>query len=704
MTWLTTPHRRLSQSLGWLLIALFVFSSFAFSVEASEPLHPNREHALVGRLVSKLLTQYHYNHRSLDDAVSAEHFDFYLKFLDRNRYYFLASDIERFKEYEHQLDDALFGGNLEPAFLIFNTYKERVLERSQYVAERLKEPFDFSVNETYDLDREEAPWATSREELNELWRKRLKHEALNLKLSGKEDWESIQTTLEQRYTNYQKRVEQFNSEDVFQLFMNALSQAYDPHTSYLSPITSENFEIQMSLSFEGIGAQLTSEGDYTKVVRILPGGPADKSEQLWANDKIVGVGQGEDGEIVDVIGMKLDDVVQMIRGPKGSKVVLEIIPAQSPPGSPTKTVSLVRDKIDLVERQAKKEIIELKHEDKTYRLGVITIPSFYSDLEAQQRGETEYRSTTRDVRRLLTELKQENVDGLLIDLRQNGGGSLQEAIELSGLFIDEGPIVQVRNSFDAIKVETDPDPGALYDGPLAVLVDRYSASASEIFAAATQDYGRAVVLGGQTYGKGTVQNLLRLDRFIRSREHEFGQLKVTFAKFYRITGGTTQHRGVIPDIIYPSIYDEWEVGESAQPNALPWDQVQPAEFDPVDFVTKYLPTLRKKSSHRVQDNPEFEYIRQDIEHYRKENAEEEISLLESRRRAEREENHARELARINQRRKKKGLPPLGPDDEIPRTEKAPDAMRQESLRVLADLVNLSGSLKTAQISVEEENK
>jgi carboxyl-terminal processing protease len=391
----------------------------------------------------------------------------------------------------------------------------------------------------------------------------------------------------------------------------------------------------------------------------------------------------------DVIGMRLDDVVQKIRGKKETVVRLELIPAGSTPGSPTRTIRLVRDKIILKDRAARSDTVEVSHEGRKYRIGVITIPTFYLDFEARQRGEDNYESTTRDVRRLLAELKGAQVDGILIDLRSNGGGSLQEAIELTGLFIKDGPVVQVRNSNGAVEQQRDPDPEIVYDGPLAVLVNRISASASEIFAAAIQDYKRGVVIGEQTYGKGTVQNLVDLNRVIRSGDDKYGQLKVTMAKFYRINGGTTQHSGVLPDIIFPSVFDEMDYGESKEKHALPWDQIASARYTPQDYAAKYLSTLRVRSQKRVATNVEFRYLAQDIERIKQENAENSISLQETVRKGERDQLETQKLARVNERRKTKGLPPLKKGDAIPKEDDAPDILRGESTNILADLIALS---------------
>ncbi|MCI0697241.1 carboxy terminal-processing peptidase [candidate division KSB1 bacterium] len=654
----------------------------------ADDLTPERQHPLVAKVLTTLLKQYHYNHSTLNDSVSSELLDSYVRLLDPNRLYFLAADIAAFEKYRRVLDDSLLNGNVGPAFLIFNKFKQRSDERLAHVSRLLEKDFDFTLAEKYPPNRENAKWATGPEELDENWRKRIKNEALELKLAGK-DWTGIASTLDKRYTNFRRRIEQLDAEDVFQFFMNALSEYYDPHTNYMSPINAENFNIGMSLSLEGIGALLNTEDEYTKVVEIVAGGPADRSKQLWSNDKIVGVAQGDDGKMVDVIGMRLDDVVQMIRGKKETVVRLEIIPAGSPAGSPTKIIRLVRDKVVRQEAAAKSDTIEIMQDGQKHKIGVITIPAFYSDFEGRQRGDDNYKSTTRDVRRLLAELKGAQVDGILIDLRRNGGGSLQEAIELTGLFIKDGPVVQVRNSDGEIDQHRDPDPGIVYDGPLTVMVDRVSASASEIFAAAIQDYKRGVVLGAQTYGKGTVQNLLDLNRVIRSNDAKYGQLKVTMAKFYRINGGTTQHRGVIPDIVFPSIYDETDFGESTEKHALSWDQIPPARYVPEDRVSKYLSALRLKSQKRTAGNAEFRYLAEDLAHLQRENAENAVSLQETVRKNEREQLETQRLARVNERRKAKGLAPLKKGETIPRDDNAPDFLREEGAHVLADLIALS---------------
>lgn len=703
-TKLTTASTKLTALLFFLLLftSAILFQS-ASSTNTDVPLKPEKKHTIESQVIANLLRQYHYNHQKINDTVSSELLDAYLDMFDRNHLYFLQSDIDSFEKYRTVLDDDIHEGNLEPAYHIFNVFHERLNQRIAFTENRLQTAFDFTKNESYQLDRSEAPWAATTNELDELWKKKLKNEALNLKLAGKK-LEDIQTTLQKRYHNFQKRIDQYNSEDVFKSFMNALSETFDPHTSYFSPRSAENFNIDMSLSLEGIGAQLTTEDEYTKIVRIITGGPADRGKQLWANDYIVGVAQGKDGEMVDVIGMRLDDVVQKIRGPKGSIVRLEVIPAGSPAGSPHKEVSIVRDKVVLEERAAKSDTVEFMHNGENVKLGIITIPSFYVDLNAQARGEKDYKSTTRDVRRLLKDLQGAGVDGIIIDLRRDGGGSLQEAIELSGLFIKDGPIVQVRNSVGSKRVEMDPDPNLVYGGPLAVMVDRFSASASEIFASAIQDYGRGLILGSQTYGKGTVQNLLGLNRFISLKDNKLGQMKITIAKFYRITGGTTQNRGVIPDINFPSIYNEMTYyGENNQPHALPWDEISPAIYTPVDEVSMYLSQLRLKSQKRTMKNPEFQYIREDIERYKEEENKNAVSLNEADRKLKRKQLDDIKYKRANERRLAKGLKSLKEGDKIPKEDEAPDSILKESEQIVADYISLSAESRKSEIAKGNNN-
>lgn len=684
-----------------LLLALLLLVLLPLQAVAAEKILPEPYHPEVSKAIARLLFRFHYEHYVLNDSLSSEIFDRYIDDLDHNKSYFLASDIERFEPYRYKLDDFVKSGNLDAPYEIFDVYRRRVEERVAYAIAHLQQPFDFTKDEYYQFDRGDSPWPRTPQELDELWRKRLKNEALNLKLNGK-DWDGVVDVLTKRYENFRKRINQYKSEDVFQLFMNAVAASYDPHTSYFSPITSENFRIQMSLSYEGIGARLVEEYDYTKVVEIIPGGPADLSNELHPNDRIIGVGQGPDGEIVDVIGWRLDDVVQLIRGKRGTVVRLQVLPADAEPGEAPKIITLVRDKVKLEEQAAKGEVLELDHEGKHYKIGVIKIPTFYSDINAQERGDRDYKSTARDVRRILLDLESKNIDGVLMDLRGNGGGSLQEAIEVTGLFIKEGPVVQIRNSDGRINLGQDPDPNVVYDGPLAVLVDRLSASASEIFAAAIQDYGRGLVIGSQTFGKGTVQNLIPLDQFLRHIDERLGQLKITVAKFYRIDGGSTQHRGVMPDILLPSIYSQMDIGESSRPNALAWDKIRPTRYQPVQDLSSYLPKLRIRHKLRADQNQEFKFLQEDIDASRKDRERKVISLNEEVRKAEREKAKQKRQERERLRKLAKGkLPSQQKKAESEAKENEDDAsgdfILEEAARILADFVILSGSSLTGSV-------
>lgn len=676
--------RFLSFSVIVVLLGLF---SLGMQAEASVLLEPERQHPMVAKLVVKLLEKEHYEKYTVTDSISEKQYLQFLNILDHNKSFFLASDVDRFNRFRYQLDDYMNSGNVDPAYYIFNTFVERVDQRVEYVKKCLETPFDFTINEFYEPDREAAAWPQTIEELDEIWRKRLKYEALSLKLANKE-WDSIASTLTKRYHNFQKRIEEYSSEDVFQIFMTSLAESFDPHSGYMSPFDSDNFGIRMSLSFQGIGAQLSSEDDYTRVVEIIPGGPAARGGELKPNDKIVGVGQGDDGDIVDVIGMRLDDVVLKIRGKKNTVVRLEIIPADAPPGSPTEIIRIVRDEVVLKEREAKSDTVEMEFNGHQSKLGVIKIPSFYADYKSRQKGIRDYRSTTNDVRRLIQDLEAAGAEGIIIDLRRNTGGFLQEAISLTGLFIETGPVVQVRRSNGRVEVERDNDVDVEYDGPLVVLVDRFSASASEIFAAAIQDYKRGVVVGSQTFGKGTVQTLVRLNNYLPYYKGKLGQVRVTMAKFYRIAGGSTQHTGVIPDIRLPSIYNEMDIGESKEPNALLWDEINSARFEKTNDVTTYLSTLKERSRNRTLIDPEFNYLLEDIEDFKAEKEKETVSLNEAVRRAEREQREADELKRLNERRVARGLKPLAKGEKVPDDEKLDlDPWLEEAERILVDFID-----------------
>ena len=563
----------------------------------SKELTPLPIHTVTTKNIVKALASRHYVATSLNDNLSERIFDTYINDLDPSKSYFLQADIDMFTRYRESMDDALKRGNLSPAFDIFNRYQERVISRFEKILTLLSAEtmtFDFTKEETLLVNRDDSPWAKSEEELDKLWRKRIKNAFLNLKLTDKKS-DKIQTLLHKRFSNRLTRSLQTNSEDVYQIYMNAFTKTYDPHTSYFSPRTSENFNINMSLSLEGIGAVLQLEDEYTQVVSLVTAGPADKAGVLKPNDKIIAVGQGIDGELVDVIGWRLDEVVRLIRGPKGSIVRLDIISSSDVDSQP-KTISIVRNKVELEEQSAKSEIIEIEQFGALHKIGVVSIPTFYVDFQALQRGDKNYKSTTRDVKNLISDLQKNDVDGIVIDLRNNGGGSLQEAKLLTGLFITRGPTVQIRSKRDRVDILDDRDASIMYDGPLAVLVNRLSASASEIFAGAIQDYERGLIIGSQTFGKGTVQSLLPLSR---------GQLKLTQAKFYRISGESTQERGIIPDVIYPSRYDPESIGESTLDAPLPWDRINPTNFRPRNSINYMIQELRSLHCQRVSKNAKY---------------------------------------------------------------------------------------------------
>jgi carboxyl-terminal processing protease len=548
---------------------------------------------------------------------------------------------------------------------------------------------DFTVDEEYEFDREDSPWASTEAELDEIWRRRVKNDALSLALAEK-PWAEIQDTLNKRYSRFLRRMDQIKSDDVFETFMNSFAHTLDPHSSYLSPRSSEEYRIQMSLSYFGIGASLQIEDDYVKVVNIIPGGPADISGALQPEDRITAVAQGEDGELVDVIGWRLDDVVQLIRGPADTVVQLQIMSGNSLPGAPQKTISLVRNQVKLEEQAAKSEVVTIPRDGRDWTIGVIEVPSFYRDYRALSNGDKDYTSTTRDVKKLIEELEKQGIDGLIVDLRDNGGGHLTEATALSGLFIDNGPVVQLRSSNGRISRLDDPDPvpRVAYNGPLAVLVNRYSASASEIFAAAIQDYARGVIIGQQTFGKGTVQNLYSLDQYVRRAEDEgLGQLTLTIGKYYRVTGESTQHRGVNPDIALPSPIDAELVGESVRESALPWDTIRTARFRAAAPLDTTIGSLTSNHLTRSKEDPDYQYLLEGIQDVAEVRARKTVSLRIDARQAEREEELNRRLARENERRAALNIEPLTSVEELDDLEE-PDVHLDQAAAIVTDLAVL----------------
>ncbi|MDP7389349.1 MAG: carboxy terminal-processing peptidase, partial [Pseudomonadales bacterium] len=596
------------------LIAADVEATAAIEPPATiAPLRPLAEHPRTSLNVVEQLRRNHYLRKPIDDALSSAMLDKFLNILDSSRSYFLASDIQAFEALRYSLDNALKDSDLDPAFHIFNRYQDRLLNRLNFSLQLLDQElasFDFEVEETIEIDREQVQWPADQAELDDLWRRRLKSQILSLRLSDKTPEETVET-LTKRVRNQIKMLKRNKSEDAFQVYMNAFASTYDPHTQYFSPRTSENFNINMSLSLEGIGAVLKTEDDATSIVRLVPAGPAAKSGAVKPTDKITAVGQGVNGPMIDIVGWRLDDVVELIRGPKGSTVQLQVVGADADKES-SRRVTIVRNTIKLEEQAAQAKVIEVstpimgltpvssQSESSTMRIGVIEIPTFYIDFRAQQQGVKDFRSTTRDVRRLIDRLRAEGIEGLIIDLRSNGGGSLQEADSLTGLFVGAGPTVQVKAARRRPNVYSSSVDQVAWDGPLAVMVNRLSASASEIFAGAIQDYGRGIVIGSQTFGKGTVQTLIPLNR---------GQLKLTAAKFYRVSGESTQHQGVTPDILFPTLVDDEQIGESTLDNAMPWDMIKPASFTPHSRLSSHIQTLQLRHDQRAANDPHFEYYR-----------------------------------------------------------------------------------------------
>lgn len=678
----------------WWLILIFVSAPLWANRQPVpvQELRPTAEQQQTASVIVKVIEKYHYKDTALDDAMSEMILKRFYGALDPNRSFFLAADIVHFSSYRDKLDDYLKNARIEPAFEIFRLYRQRVSEAIGHALKLLEDDFDFTIDEIYVFEREELPWAQTRTELNDIWRRRVKNDFLNLRLMDKQDKE-IKKTLKARYERLLSRVEQFDNNDVFQTFINAYTLSLEPHTSYMSPSTSENFDISMRLSLEGIGAVLKDEDGYTVVQKTIVGGPAEQSDLLHAGDKIVGVGQGLEGEIMDIIGWRLQDVVEQIRGPKGSVVQLDVL--EKGEGSNRKTITLVRNKIKLEEQAAKSYVIDKLDGMEKYRIGVVEVPTFYRDFAAESRGEADFRSTTRDVRNLLVNLKKEHVDGIVIDLRENGGGSLSEATELTGLFIDSGPVVQIKDAFGKIEVEQDPDQSIAYEGPLAVLVDRNSASASEIFAGAIQDYKRGIVIGEPTFGKGTVQTLVDLGRFVPGRKKDLGRLRLTMAQFFRINGGSTQHRGVVPDIQFPTAKYSDEYGERSLENALPWAQIRPA-----NFITKGQYTVSElMGTHltRVKTDAGFEMLVDQEKRFLELDKRTEVSLLEKQRRNEWQEREHERLLHKNRFRASQGLTAikdadqkdLDDDPDEKETEATSRIELNEAARILMDSIRVA---------------
>ncbi|OOE34135.1 C-terminal processing peptidase [Salinivibrio kushneri] len=661
-------RRRVSAIAASLMLAASAQAVEAnFQLSELPSLSAEPQHETASKRVTSRFTRSHYKQFALDDAFSAAIFDRYLETLDYNRVFLTQGDVERLSRWKTRLDDQLKEGDTQAAYAIYNHVLKKRFERYQYALRVLDKPFDFSADESMVLDRTERPWAADEAELDAIWDKRVKNDALNLRLTGKED-EEIRETLGKRYNSALKRLTQSHSEDVFQVYMNAFAREVDPHTSYLSPRNAEQFQSEMNLSLEGIGAVLQVKNEYTVIRSLVAGGPASKSKQLSPGDRIIGVGQ-EDEAVVDVIGWRLDDVVELIKGPKGSEVKLKILPEGA--NAKSYNVTLTRDKIRLEDRAVKSDVIERGDE----KIGVLTVPGFYVGL-------------ADDTKKEIANLKEKGISGIVVDLRNNGGGALSEATALSGLFIEKGPIVQVRDSYGRVKVNSDTDGKRFYDGPMTVLINRYSASASEIFAAAMQDYDRAVVLGEQSFGKGTVQQHRSLNHIYDLFDKPLGYVQYTIQKFYRISGGSTQNKGVVPDIVFPSPVTPDETGESVEENALPWDRIEKADYQPRSLPSSLVSTLGERHKARIKDDREFDFIRQDIARYQEEKDKNTISLNEQERRKDMDREDEARLARLNTRQEALGEAPFKTLDDVPKDYEEPDAYLDEAASITKDLANL----------------
>jgi len=681
-------------------------------VIGSNDIQPDEQQRLVCKTIANLISNYNYKKVELNDSISGVIFDRYLKILDEGHNYLLASDIADFQKYKTVLDDDVKIGNLNDVFYIFNVYQKRYIEDVQYSISQLDDDFDFNKNEVYTYDREKLPFVASKEEMSKQWYLHVKYDLLNLKLANP-DMAKNKEVLRKRYENLLSQVNKLNNQDVFQLFMDAFTNAIDPHTNYFNPANAANFNIDMSRQLEGIGAGLNTENDYIVIKSIIAGGPADKSKQIGVDDKIVGVAQGKEGEFQNIVGWRIENAIALIRGTKGTTVRLETLPKGSSAASKPKIVEMVREKIILKDESAKKEIRTYNNNGKTIKIGIISVPAFYIDFNDYKSGNPNYKSTAHDVKLLLDSLKSENVDGIVMDMRQNGGGSLMEAIELTGLFIKTGPVVQVRDADDKTEVDKDDDPSVAYSGPLAVLVDRFSASATEIFSGAIQDYGRGLIIGSQTYGKGSVQNAIDLDRVIPASALErtasvakkeakpvktgsqstFGQLNLTIAKFYRITGNSTQHKGVMPDIQFPSVIPMDKYGEDTEPSAMPFDVIAQTDFTKVGNFTPVIPQLKKLHDQRMESSVSFKFLLKDIADIKKEEAEKSITLNEQKLKKQRDDDEKKSFDDDNARRVAMGLPALKKGEPKPRNEDL-DFLKVEAGQILTDYIGLDNKTAT----------
>lgn len=719
-------------------VLLIMFSAAALACSASPKqqkivdgvnnIKPDEQQSFATRQIVSLIENYNYKKQPVNDSISSLVLDRYIKALDPSRYYFLASDIKEFEQFRNTLDDDFKAGDLGAPFYIFNVYLKRYNDRINYSVTQIKSKYDFTQNDTYVYDREKMPWVASTSELDELWKKRIKYELVNLKIAGTDEAKNIET-LTKRYQNLKSQAAKFNNQDVFQTLMDAFTEAIDPHTNYFNPQRAEVFNQEMARSLEGIGATLQLDNEVTKIVTIVPGSPAFKSKQLNAGDRIIAVAQGVSGEFEDVIGWRIDNTVSKIKGPKGTTVRLKVIPVGQELSSKPIIVTLVREKVILADQSAKKTVKKVIEGGKTYKIGIIEVPAFYADFKAASAGDPNYKSTTRDVRLLIDTLKRlDKVDAIVMDLRANGGGSLNEAIDLTGLFIDRGPVVQVKDYANNIRVNEDKDLGAIWTGPLGVMVDRLSASASEIFAGAIQDYGRGIIMGTQTYGKGTVQSSIDLNSLVdqsiltriaslfkkdnkgttvspqgngvildKNGVPQLGQINLTMAKFYRVNGNSTQHKGVIPDFTFPSIYPMDKIGEDTEPSALPFDIIRPSNYKAIQNLSLIKTNLQKQHEQRMVNSVGYKILLDDVQSVKKREAETSVTLNEAKLKAERDQLEAKSLAHINQLRAARGLAPVKKGDKANK-EDSFDFVQDESLKIMADWMKMQEAPKLTAVA------
>ena len=690
-------------------------------VVGSNDLQPDVRQQVVTKEVAELITRYNYKKVELNDSLSEIIYKNYLKKLDENHNYLLASDIKDFDKYKDELDDDIKSGNLNAVFYMFNVFQKRYMDAIKYSIAQVDKNFDFTQNETFTYDRENLPWLASETEMDELWSKRVKYDLLNLKLA-KADMANNKVMLKKRYTDLLSQSNKLTNQEVFQSFMDAFTEAVDPHTNYFNPFNAAQFNMEMSRSLEGIGATLGVENDYVTIQTLVHGGPADKSRQVNVKDRIVAVAQGKTGEFQNIVGWNINAAISLIRGPKGSVVKLEILPAGASVGAKPKTVEITREKIVLQDELAKKEIRTYNNNGKTVKIGVIDIPAFYVDNSAAQSGAANYHSTTRDVKLILDSLKNEHVDGIVLDLREDGGGSLAEAISLTGLFIKQGPVVQVRDTRDQVEVDSDDDPSIAYSGPLGILVDRFSASASEIFSGALQDYGRAVIMGTQSYGKGSVQNEIEMDKVISpsiadmvaklmgkgtttyktgGSESQFGQLNLTIAKFYRITGNSTQRHGVTPDITFPSVIPLDKYGEDTEPSAMPFDVIAKSDYTKFGDLSQAIIQLRKLHEQRMATSKSYQYLLDDVAEFKKHQDDKTVTLNEAQMKKERDDDEKKAFDRDNDKRTALGLPALKKGQTKPRNEDL-DFVKIEAGQIIADYANMNSKV-TSVASPQMQN-